>query len=57
MSNLVRQAPAEQLEFFAGEAKLETERDRTIARAVDRIRERYGREALRPGRVLDGPER
>ncbi len=56
VSNLVRQVPAEQLEFFAGKAKLETERDRTIARAVDRIRERYGREAVRPGRVLEGVE-
>ncbi len=55
VSNLVRQVSAEQLEFLAGEEKLETERDRTIARAVDRIRDRYGREALRPGRVLDGP--
>ena len=57
VSNLVRQVPAEQLEFFEGEAKLETERDRTIARAVDRIHDRYGREALRPARVLDGPEK
>jgi len=53
VSNLVRQAPAEQLEFFGEEAKLETERDRTVARAADRIRNRYGREALRPARVLD----
>lgn len=57
VSNLVRQVPAEQLDFFGGRQSLETERDRTIARTVDRIRERYGREALRPGRVLDGPER
>ena len=53
VSNLVRQAPAEQLEFFGGEVRLETERDRTIARVVDRIHDRYGREALRPARVLD----
>jgi len=57
VSNLVRQVPAEQLEFFGEGAKVETERDRTVARAVDRIRERFGREALRPGRVLDKPER
>ena len=55
VSNLVRQVPAEQLEFFGREEKLETERDRTIARAVDRIRERYGREAVRPARVLEPP--
>ena len=57
VSNLVRQVPAEQLDFFGGETALETERDRTIARAVDRIRDRYGREALRPARVLDGQEK
>ena len=57
VSNLVRQVPAEQLDFFGGETVLETERDRTIARAVDRIHDRYGREALRPARVLDGPEK
>ena len=57
VSNLARQVPAEQLDFFGGDAKLETERDRTIARAVDRIRDRYGREAVRPARVLDGPEK
>ena len=33
---------------------LETERDRTIARAVDRVNERFGRRALRPARTLDG---
>ena len=57
VSNLVRQVPTEQLDFFGGETALETERDRTIARAVDRIRDRYGREALRPARVLDGQEK
>ena len=52
VSNLARQVPAEQLDLFGGEASLETERDRTIARAVDRIHDRYGRDALRPARVL-----
>ena len=32
---------------------VETERDRTIARAVDQVRERFGRQAVRPARVLD----
>ena len=32
---------------------VETERDRTIARAVDRVNERFGRQALRPARALD----
>lgn len=56
VSNLVRQVPAEQLDFFGAETPLESERDRTIAQAVDRIRGRYGREAVRPARVLDRPE-
>ena len=56
VSNLVQQAPATQGDLFGEQAALETDRDRTIARAVDRIRHRYGREALRPARVLDRPE-
>ena len=56
VSNLVQQAPVTQGDLFGEQAVLETARDRTIARAVDRIRNRYGREALRPARVLDRPE-
>ena len=56
VSNLVQQAPVTQGDLFGEQAVLETARDRTIARAVDRIRHRYGREALRPARVLDRPE-
>jgi len=56
VSNLVQQAPVTQGDLFGEQATLETARDRTIARAVDRIRNRYGREALRPARVLDRPE-
>ena len=56
VSNLVQQAPVTQGDLFGEQAALETARDRTIARAVDRIRNRYGREALRPARVLDRPE-
>ncbi len=55
VSNLVRQTANSQLELFGDRPALESERDRTIARAVDRIRDRYGREALRPARVLDEP--
>jgi len=32
---------------------LETERDREVSRAVDAVRARFGRAALRPGRLLD----
>ena len=56
VSNLVRQVPADQLDLFGGQAARESERDRIVARAVDRIRDRYGREALRPARVLDRPD-
>ena len=56
LSNLVQQAPAKQFDLFGEQAALETDRDRTIARAVDRIHHRYGREALRPARVMDRPE-
>ena len=55
VSNLVRQSAKSQLDLFGDRPALESERDRTIARAVDRIRDRYGREALRPARVLDEP--
>ena len=55
VSNLVRQTANSQLDLFGDRPALESERDRTIARAVDRIRDRYGREALRPARVLDEP--
>ena len=57
VSNLVRQAASEQFDLFGEDTVLETDRDRIIARTVDRIHDRYGREALRPGRVLDGPEK
>ena len=56
LSNLVRQAPSTQFDLFGEGPELETERDRTIARAVDQVRDRYGREALQPARVLDRPE-
>lgn len=32
---------------------LETDRDRRISRAADELRERFGRDALRPGRLVD----
>lgn len=52
VSNLVRQAASTQPDLFGDRSALESERDRRIARAVDRIRDRFGREALRPARVL-----
>ncbi len=52
VANLVRQAESAQRDLFGEAPALESERDRTIARAVDRIRERYGRESLRPARTF-----
>ena len=56
VSNLVRQAPVRQFDLFGEQAALETDRDRTIARAVDHIHDRFGRDALRPARVLPAPD-
>jgi DNA polymerase IV len=38
----------------AGPPTVESERDRTLSRVADRVRARYGDDALRPGRVIDG---
>jgi DNA polymerase-4 len=35
----------------------ESERDRTLARTVDDLRERFGREVVRPGRLLEDVDR
>jgi DNA polymerase-4 len=44
----------EQLGLFADQSPdQESERDRRISAAVDRVRERYGRGAVLPGRILD----
>jgi DNA polymerase IV len=39
--------------FDAGDAAHETDRDRRIARALDRLRERHGRDAIGPGSLLE----
>lgn len=52
-SNLV---PAEtagsQLGMFGGGEQLESERDRRLSRAADEIRDRFGHDKLKPGRLL-----
>lgn len=50
-----RESPA-QLGLFGGEARLETERDRTLARVMDGLRDRFGDEAVLPGRIVEEPE-
>ncbi|HUG00979.1 MAG TPA: DNA polymerase IV [Longimicrobiales bacterium] len=39
--------------FDEAAAVVETERDRELSRAVDDVRARFGRKALRPGRLID----
>lgn len=57
VSNLEEGDRPRQLALFADDDLAESERDRTLSRLGDRVRERYGPEALRPARALeDGPE-
>jgi DNA polymerase-4 len=44
----------DQLRFFA-DASAESERDRQLARTTDRLRHRFGPDAIRAGRLLDRP--
>jgi len=56
LSNLEDRDGPTQLGLFGGEARAESERDRTLARVVDGLRDRFGDGALLPGRVMDRPE-
>jgi DNA polymerase-4 len=61
LSGLAERADAPQLGLFAesgpggspGDAPGETERDRTVSRTVDHLRKKFGRDAVRPGRLLE----
>lgn len=55
LSSLTADPAAAQLAFFAplGE-RLETERDRVVARTVDALRERFGPDAILPGKLRRG---
>ncbi len=56
LSNLIEDDAPLQLGLFPGETvEWETERDRAVSHAVDRLRARFGDEAVRPGRILEGP--
>ena len=57
VSTLVRHAVGRQLPLFDDGETLETERDRTLSRAVDQVRDRYGHEALSPGSILGSGDR
>ena len=39
--------------FGRPESQVETERDRELSKAVDRVRSRFGRSAIKPGRLLE----
>jgi DNA polymerase-4 len=55
LSSLATDAAADQLTLFEREdAHLaETERDRTLARTVDRVREKFGAQSIMPASLLD----
>lgn len=52
-SQLVTERGGTQMTLFEEAAPLETERDRKLAKAVDDLRARFGRDSLRPGRLLE----
>ena len=55
LSQLERPGAAAQLALLETERTGETERDRTLARAIDRVREKFGSDAL--GRARGQTER
>jgi DNA polymerase-4 len=57
LSSLSQDPEADQLVLFArsSDASLETERDRILSRAVDRVREKFGRNSILPA-ALTTPE-
>jgi DNA polymerase-4 len=52
-SNLVRAGGSQIALFDAESSSVETERDRRLARASDQVRQRFGRDAISPGDLLD----
>jgi DNA polymerase-4 len=53
LSGLLDGDATRQLGLFTQRVAGESDRDRTLSRTVDQLRERYGREILRPGRLLE----
>jgi DNA polymerase-4 len=47
--------PGQLLLFAEGEPGPESERDRAVARTMDRIRDRFGKAAIRPARLAEPP--
>jgi DNA polymerase-4 len=57
ISSLVEGDGPPQLDLFPGDGPGEAERQRTLSRVVDDLRERFGDDALVPGRLLKEPAR
>jgi len=58
LTGLTEGAEREQLGLFANEpVSGETERDRSVSRVVDQLRDRFGRRAVQPGGTLERDER
>ena len=53
LSGLADGDATRQLGLFTERVAGESERDRTLSRTVDELRHRFGREVLRPGRLLE----
>ncbi len=54
LTGLAGAQESEQLGLFAAEpAAGESERDRSVSRVVDELRDRFGHDAVRPGRMLE----
>ena len=56
VSSLAENEGARQLSLLDSEELEESDRDRTLSRTGDRIRKRFGRDALLPGGLLGRPE-
>jgi len=56
VSTLVPRDTPHQLALFDEAGRAETERDREISRVMDDLRDRFGDEAIGPGRLLGGPD-
>jgi hypothetical protein len=52
----VEGAGPRQLELFRGGDSAESERQRTLSRIVDDLKERFGDDAVLPGRLLEVDE-
>jgi hypothetical protein len=38
--------------LFTSEKQIETDRDRQLSRVIDKLRERFGSDAITPGRAM-----